>query len=350
VVGLVAIFGRNHGVYGVAASIGAIAYLAGRENGTRFLADIAAWATGVAVGYLPMLAMIVLVPGFGVALWEDVLFLFEVKATNLPLPVPWPWLVSIATDSPITTAQNLLVGLFFVAIPVFGVLGFAYLLRRRLLHKVVAPEFVSCVFLSIPYAHVAFSRADIGHLAQGIFPLLVGCFVAMRNLRAWFKWPLAVSLTAASVFVMLPQQPGWDCAAYGCTRTRVAGSILNVRDGSANSIQILNELVERYSPDGRSFVATPFWPAAYAIFGRKSPTWEIFALFPSSEKFQLEQIEQIRAANPGFVLVWDYPLDGREDLRFRNTRPLVDRFFRDNFDRLPDRGQNDGYEIYKQRH
>jgi hypothetical protein len=266
------------------------------------------------------------------------------------LPVPWPWLVPLATGFPITAAQDFLAGTFFVAILGFAVLGVAFVIQRRLRHKPIAPELVSCVFLSFPYAHFAFSRPDIGHLSQGIFPLLVGCFVAMRDLRAWLKWPLAGLLMAASLFVMLPQQPGWGCrVAYDCAKTDIAGNNLTVDFETANSLRILQELVGKYSPGGRSFVATPFWPAAYAIFGRKSPNWEIFALFPRSETFQLEEIEQIKKANPGFVLVWDYVLDGNEDLRFRNTHPLVDRFFQNHFDRLPDGKSNFVYQIYKSR-
>jgi hypothetical protein len=349
VVGLAAVFGRNHGVYGVAASIASIAWLASRENAFRVRACLPAWAAGVAAGYLPMLAMIVFVPGFATAFRESVLFLFKIESTNLPLPVPWPWLVP-ATDFSIAAAQDFLIGMFFVALLVFGVLGIAYLIRQRLRHKPVAPALVSCVFLSFPYAHFAFSRPEVGHLSQGIFPLLVGCFVAMRDLRASLKWPLAAMLTAASLFVMLPQQPGWGCrVAYDCVETDVAGNNLTVDFESANSVRILQELVGKYSPDGRSFVATPFWPAAYAIFGRKSPIWEIFALFPRSEAFQLQEIEQIKKANPGFVLVWDYVLDGNEDLRFRNTHPLVDRFFQNHFDRLPDRESSFVYQIYKSR-
>ncbi len=349
-VGLAAIFGRNHGVYGAVASIGIIAYLAGRENAFRFLADLAAWAAGVAVGYLPMLAMIVFVPGFATAFWQSVLFLFEIKATNLPLQVPWPWLVPLETEFPIAAAQDFLAGMFFIAILGFAALGIAFVIQRRLQHKPVAPELVSCVFLAFPYAHFAFSRPDIGHLSQGIFPLLVGCFVAMRNLRAWLKWPLAAVLTAASLFVMLPEQPGWNCrVVYECIETNVAGSNLNVKPVDADSLRMLEELVGRYSPGGRSFVVMPFWPAAYAVFSRKSPSWEIFALFPRNEAFQLQEIEQIRKANPGFVLVWDYPLDRNDDLRFRNTHPLVDQFFRNHFDRLPDRDPNLGYQIYKSR-
>jgi len=154
-----------------------------------------------------MLAMIVFVPGFATALRDDVLFLFEIKATNLPLPVPWPWQVDVETDFPLEAARDFLTGIFFIAILVFGVLGLAFVIRQRLRHKPLAPELVSCVFLSFPYAHFAFSRPDIGHLAQGIFPFLVGCFVAVRNLRASFKWPLTILLTAASLFVMLPRQP-----------------------------------------------------------------------------------------------------------------------------------------------
>jgi hypothetical protein len=295
--------------------------------------------------------MIVFVPGFATALWNDVRFLFEIKATNLPLPVPWPWLVPIATNGfSIETAKDFLIGVFFVALPVFGLLGIACILQKSLRHKSVAPEMVSCILLSLPYAHFAFSRSDVGHLAQGIFPLLVGCFVAMQNLRASLKWPLATLFTAASLFIMLPQQPGWGCRVeYDCIETDITADKLNVDLGSANRLRLLKELVATYAPGGRSFVAVPFWPGAYAVFNRKSPIWEIFALFPSSEASQLQEIENISKANPGFVLVWDDALDGNEDLRFRNTHPLVDRFFRDHFDRLPDSSPPLGYQMYKSR-
>lgn len=350
VVGFAAVFGRNHGVYGVAASVGGIVWLASRENAFRFRACLPAWATGVAVGYLPVLVMIVFVPGFATAFWEEFRFLFEIKTTNLPLPVLWPWLVPIATHFSTAMVRDFLVGMFFVALLGFAVLGVAVVFQRKLRHKPIAPELVSCVLLSFPYAHFAFSRADIGHLCQGIFPLLVGCFVAMRGLRAWLKWPLAGLLTAASLFVMLPEQPGWSCrVASDCAKIDIAGNNLTVDFESANNLRILQELVGKYAPGDRSFVATPFWPAAYAIFGRKSPTWEIFALFPRSEAFQMEEIERIEKANPGFVLVWDYALDGNEDLRFRNTHPLIDRFFQNHFDRLPDAKSDFVYQIYKSR-
>jgi hypothetical protein len=350
VVGLAAVFGSNHGLYGVAASIGAIAWLAARENALRFRACLPAWAAGVAVGYLPTLAMIVFVPGFATALWEGVRFLFEIKTTNLPLPVPWPWLVPIATDFSITTVRDLLIGMFFVALPVFGVLGILCIIQKSVRHKAVAPEMASCILLSLPYAHFAFSRSDVNHLAQGVFPLLVGCFIAMRSLQASRKWPLAILLTSASLFIMLPQQPGWGCRVeYDCIETDVAGDKLNIDLGSANNLRLLKELVGSYARDGRSFVAAPFWPGAYAVFRRKSPTWEIFSLFPRSEAFQLHEIEKIRTANPGFVLVWDAALDGNEDVRFHNTHPLVDRFFRDQFDGLPDAGLPLGYQVYRSR-
>ena len=265
VVGLAAVFGRNHGVYGVVASIAGSAWLASRGNAFRLRACLPAWATGLAVGYLPMLVMIVFVPSFAAALWESVVFLFEIRTTNLPLPVPWPWLVPVAADFQVTTVQDFLIGLFFVTLLVFGAVGSICVITKSSRHKPVAPELVGCILLSLPYAYFAFSRPDPAHLSQGVFPLLVGCFVAMQNLRASLKWPLAILLTATSLFIMSTRQPGLGCRVdYDCIETDVAGDRLNVDPGGANSLRIFKELVATYARDGRSFVAMPFSPGTYA--------------------------------------------------------------------------------------
>jgi hypothetical protein len=100
----------------------------------------------------------------------------------------------------------------------------------------------------------------------------------------------------------------------------------------------LNKLAEQFAPGERTFIAAPFWPGAYAALGRKSPMWGIYvSLFPPSVAFQQAEIERIKAANPGFVVIDDRFLDRRDDLRFRNTHPIIDQYIRDHFEPL------DGY-------
>lgn len=124
IVGLVAIFGRNHGMYGVLGSIGVLAYLSiRREDGPGLMTAFAAWCAGVVIGYLPMLVLIAVVPGLAAAFWESVLVVFEIKAVALPLPVPWPWQVPFEKVSPVDALRGVLVGLCFMGIVAYGVLG-----------------------------------------------------------------------------------------------------------------------------------------------------------------------------------------------------------------------------------
>jgi hypothetical protein len=60
--------------------------------------------------------------------------------------------------------------------------------------------------------------------------------------------------------------------------------------------------------------------------------WEIYALFPRSEAFQRAEIERIEAARPAFALIFDHPLDGKEELRFRNTHRLIYEFILASFE------------------
>ena len=348
-VGIVAIFGRNHGMYGVAGSLGVMIYLGlRRENSPAPLKAFAIWGAGVVIGYIPILLMIAVVPGFALAFWESIRFLFEIKTTNLTLPLPWPWRVPFGQLPTVEIVRGMLIGLFFIAIVVFGLLGIAWAIRKRLQNKPVSAALVASVFLALPYAHYAYSRADVAHLAQGIFPFLIGSLVLLASQPAKIKWPFAALLCGASLLVMLPLHPGWQCySSQQCVETDVAGSKLKIDLDTANDLAMLHKLAEQFAPGGRSFIATPFWPGAYAVLERKSPMWDIYAWPPRNEAFQHTEIERIKAANPGFVMILDFPLDGRDDLRFSNTHPHIERYIRDHFEHLNGYTQNPAYQLYK---
>jgi hypothetical protein len=333
-VGLVAVFGRNHGIYGVAGVLGVTIYLACRQRNVRGLVtSLACCGCGVVVGYLPILVMIVAVPGFATVFWESIRLILDRDATNLPLPVPWPWRVPVTQLPPATAAADVLMGIFFIAILAFGVLGVLWIVRQALRQRPVAPEFVACSVLALPYAHFAFSRADIGHLAQGIFPLLIAVFVLLKDLPRDARWGLGLATAAASLMVILPVHPGWDCrVTQHCAAVNVAGDVLKVEPQMADILTTLKSAVDQYAPNGRSFVVTPLWPGAYAFLGRKSPMREIYGVFPRGDEFQRREIERIKAAQPGLVLTLNIALDGRDNMRFSNTHPLIERFIRDNFE------------------
>jgi hypothetical protein len=347
-VGLVAVFGRNHGMYGAVASIGVMAWLSiQRTHEPRFIEGFALWASGVTAGFAPVLIMALIMPGFATAFLDSILFLFEVKATNLPLPIPWPWRVNFGSVSVIEAIRGVLVGLFFVGTVVFGLLSIAWVVWQRFHGRTVSSVLVAVAFLALPYAHYAYSRADVGHLAQGIFPLLVGCLVLLASLPAKLKWPLSLMLCCTSLGVVHTLHPGWQCGFDNrCVNTEISGSQLSVPPDVAEDVRLLRRLADEYAADGRSFVAVPFWPGAYPLLEKKSPMLAIYALQPRSDAAQQLEIERIKAANPGFILLYDFPLDGREELRFRNTHPLVHQFFLDNFELFPD-SPNPSYQIFK---
>jgi hypothetical protein len=112
----------------------------------------------------------------------------------------------------------------------------------------------------------------------------------------------------------------------------LVANTLKIEPSIARVVTMLESMTGQYAPNGRNFLVTPLWPGAYALFKRKSPMWEIYALLPSRREFERREIERIKAADPGFVLVLDVPLDGLDTLRFRNTHPLIERYIRDNFD------------------
>ncbi len=349
-VGIAAVFGRNHGVYGAVGSLGVVAFLRIKPaEGPRLLSDIGAWSLGVLAGYLPCLLQIAVVPGFAPALWADVHRMIELKSTNLPLPVPWPWRVPIGQLGAMEAARGVAEGVFFVLIAVYGLLSVVWVIRQRLKREKVPPVLAASAFLAVPYAHFSYSRADASHLAQGMFPFLLGILALLAARPVRVKWSIGMLLCGASLMIALPQHPGWQCHARQCVTADVAGSKLTFDPATARDIAMLNRLAEQFAPGNRSFIAVPFWPGAYAVLGRKAPIWEVYPLWPASPMLQQAEIERLNDANPGFAVILDEPLDGREELRYSNTHPMIDRYIRGHFERLTGYSDNPACHVYRSR-
>lgn len=344
--GLFAVLGRNHGLYGLVSSLSVMIWLQiKKDNGCRFLTGLTFWAMGIVLGFIPILLMILFIPGFAAAFWESIRFLFEIKATNLPLPTPWPWTVPFTHLLSSQFLNNFTIGMFFIAILVFGVLAVASAFWHKWHHKALPAAFVAAAFAALPYAHYAYSRADVTHLAQGIFPFLIGCLVFFSTLTPKMKWFLTIGLSMASFIAVGILQPGWQCRKNACVNIEISGDLLRVDLGTANDVHLLRQLVTQYAPGKTAFVATPLWPGAYALFNRRSPTWEIYALFPRPTAFQETEIKTIKKAQPGFVLILDVPLDGRDDLRFKNTHAVTYKYILKNF-KLSDKRSDENLQVY----
>jgi hypothetical protein len=111
----------------------------------------------------------------------------------------------------------------------------------------------------------------------------------------------------------------------------IDGDMLKVAPSEADAIELLGRLADRYACNGRSVFVTPYWPGAYAVLRRKAPVWEIYALFSRSSEFQEREIERIKAADPGFAVIINGALDGKEQWRYANTHPLIERLVRETF-------------------
>ncbi|PXV61688.1 hypothetical protein SAMN04487785_103149 [Dyella jiangningensis] len=338
IVGLVACFGRNHGLYGGVASVGAMAWLSIRRGAVMsFVRGLCYWCIGFAVGLLPLFVMMLCLPGFAGAVTDSVLLLLAQGSTNISLPVPWPWRLSWGGAPGQEVVSQILVGFYFLALPAFCVLSIVWCFRQRFAGRTVPPAFVACAMLSLPYAHFAFSRADASHLAQGLFPLLLGvCLLALR-LPFTLKWGVTAVMLATGIMATLSLHPGWQYrpAAQPVT-IESYGDTLKVDAATAAQVSLFRTLVAAHAGDSGTFIAVPFFPGAYALMGRRSPTWELYPLFARSEAFQEQEILRLRAAPPSFILVADDPLDGRDDLRFSRTHVVEFAYFSRKFERSPE--------------
>lgn len=336
--GLAAFIGCNHGAYHILAFGIIIAWAAWDAGWREWLRRVVVWGAGLVVGYLPQWLMFLFVPGYFRAFLRYIGAIGS-NGTNLVMPVSWPWL--IRSDLPLWVWISAVVeGCWYIALLAFFVfvaIRVWQLGRKRLL---LNPVLVVATCVSLPYAHYVFSRPDIVHLAHGAPTVALG-LIALGFTFSEGRWRLgqifAPILMGASLLANLFQ--------FGVTGELIAppdsffavdlkGERMLVGPYYARVLATARHLARDLAKPDEPILFMPLMPGLYPFTDRLSPTKRTYFVFPSAEEDRA-LLAEIKAAGVEWVMLQDYALDGRDDLRFRNTNPMVCQYLRQNFENVP---------------
>lgn len=347
--GIAAVIGQNHGAYALMASAFTfVVLLFSARRDVDWLRDPAAWASGVVVGYLPVICFALFVPGYAAASISALKFLLiEYKGTNLPLPVPWPWLVSLDAFR----LQSFVASLFFLALPAGVALGALWIVCRAALGSIRHhPVFVAAILVAIPYTNVAFSRADVSHLAQAVAPVLIAALTLPGVARSmgWqpkILWPAILALLCVAASAQLHPRVQyykgrtWESVMVGNDRLRMDADAVNF-------LQAVQRARKAYGLEDGSVLSVPLTPGLSAAFREKNPMWEIYPIFPRSSAFQAAEIARLKARPAALVIVSSVQLDGRPDLAYPATHPEIYRYIVDHYEKVAVPGASPDLEFY----
>jgi hypothetical protein len=224
------------------------------------------------------------------------------------------------------TAVNLCVGMGFVLLLAFPVVGLLLLAARRFALNHNAWRVVAAaVAASIPYAHYAFSRADAIHLSLAIFPLLIGVIAAAGAIGGIRALGAGMVLLGASILTVSNAQPALSAHLL---RTKwlqgdVAGEQLWMRPATFRHLQFWVASISDPTVGSHNFLAVPNMPSLHAIYRARMPIWEVYSLHSRSAEFEARELERLKSSATDLVLVSDHALDGRPELRYSQLRPRM---------------------------
>ncbi|MET0961759.1 MAG: hypothetical protein ABWY05_02940 [Noviherbaspirillum sp.] len=333
ILGIAAIMGRNHGVYGAFAALLLSGFLLLKQDRSAVLTKpMLAFVAGTIVGFSPTFVMAMLIDGFAGGFIESVRELVRGGATNLSLPVPWPWTFSKSHMGWLYWATDVTKGLAFIAIVLVPIVAILALMRRPLGQFGTVHNIILCSsFAGIAYAHYAYSRADLTHLALSIAPLIL----ALPGIAALVGHPIAMATTLLGVSI-LALAPGVPYLAQPILKkplTTISVSGTNLYASPWINARLQNaEHVFEFIPNARdSFLAIPDSPGLYAIYKKKMQIWEIYSLWPRDPLFERSELSRLQVNAPQVIFLSNHALDGRSELRYSSTHPILYRWIVDNY-------------------
>jgi hypothetical protein len=328
IIGFVAVWGRNHGIYGFFSSILILMYY-GLLSKSGIKEQFKNFSIGIILGYLPMLAMVLFVDGYFNAFIDSILSLFSQGKTNITLPVPWLWSINYT----VATLKDILISVLFTAMPLYSVFGVIYLIKNIIQKKDIYSLLVCSIILNIAYMHFAFSRADLAHLSQSIFPMLLGLLYILAKMRKLILfYVLSGTVLFFSSEIMLSRHPIYNYLFGSYKKTIIGDELFYVSKKTEYDVNFIKKSIENISDIDNKLLIVPYWPGAYALLGIKSPVWESYALFDRNDDFQYRELERIKQAKPSLVIINNSSLDNNDSLKYQNTHNIVYSYIVSNYD------------------
>ena len=340
-IGVLAMIGRNHGLYGVCAGAMLIGAVWTYTQAWRQRLAYVLWcAAGGIVGFLPMLIVLAVAPGFADAYLRELIIMVSRRDLNLPVPIPWPW----HADSAMLMLKRIWYSyplMLYVATTLW--IGYQ---RWKTGH--FPPAWLAPLAVGIPYLHVWTSRADLGHLAQSIAPALLLTILWLRVLAPYWRAGMAGLVCAWSLWASLvtPWQTSWLARTKMQQEVTVGGHQLTVPSAVATNVVLLEYLRTTYGTTPGAFVVTPYWPGAYAIYQQQSPLFYNYLLFRYDSGMQQREIARVTAMHPQFILIDDRLIDGNPQWQFRAFMPELDAYITRTYRRVADAAVPDTMRLY----
>ena len=349
-VGLSAFIGRNHGLYMVVGFMTTLIYIHLKISNMPFLNSIGTLAFGILIGYSPMIGMMIFIPGFFDGFWYSLYLLLINETTTIPVQTPWPWLVDFTSTAWLPAILQVFLGVTFLLFIVFVLTAWVYIWftgsskisNARIL--LIASAFIGAV-----YMHHGFSRADVGHAAGAIHPMLIGLIASIylviekfklsKVRQAVYQW---ICIGIIGILLLPPTFLGNEffrlkLALEGkYVPFRIKDEQLLLRWWVADSLTTVSETMQTYVGDKEEYVLiAPNLPSLYPILGYKSPVWDIYMTLPNTPERQETMIDAMESKNVNWALISTAPPAAAESLTLEHAEPVLWSYLMAHFESIP---------------
>jgi hypothetical protein len=343
-VGAAALFGKNLGVYFFFGFFPLILFLGWTRGKIELLRDCAAFSAGLIVGYMPMICMMLFVPGFFAGFADSILRLFGPYAPVKHLPIPWPWEVAFSPMKLIDKIRRLSEGTAFIALFAFCAIGLANVLMSKKPFSRATSLLAASVFIGLPLLHHVCVRADDQHLSQGVHPLLIGLAAIVvsarikgRKILAFMAILLIVTLTAVPVLfsveagMAVQKMYGTVFKTNRLARYEITRNTFWLPRAQAFSLGKMTRFLSKKMSSGDSILIAPYAPGLYCLLGKKSPIWDPYPIHLAPFAEQMKSIREMESLDVRWALIDTTPLDNIKERSFPCTHEWVWRYIQQEF-------------------